>query len=868
MSVGLNTKKYTTEELENWIEAGKLRAKIIPTKYVYVGDNDFYIIAARVPKTIQGKACLGLYWTITIKGHFPDGAPMLRKEYMFVGQLSWDEARQYDPFYTCIYLGDEIISMDDVNAQKDYLRRVLTTSQYDKLFSTLKDPFAVLKAGDIETLCKVPGIQQKTAEKLIFRYQEKLEQASLLAFVERCGINLNSFQEIINYFGSAEAAIAKIRENPYSLTEVPGYGFKKTDMFALKMGVNPTSVYRYKALITHLIDTAIGGVTYVKGSWLKEQMAEYLGEYYILETFKNAAMQLRAENKLFFTPDNTLFALMENMFLESRILKEMIRLRDAESILKPIPNEEMETKIRDIEVAQGFTFTDEQRDAIYKVMNNNVLIITGSGGTGKTSVTNGFLNIVDKDELQACLCALSGRAACRISEVSGLEASTIHKLLSTNRLSSANVVVLDEATMVDTTLFYNLVKDIPDGCKFIIMGDIAQLETIGKGNVFGDLLLANSKDKKNVLPTVRLTKIHRQAATSGIITESFNISRGTHITPALWNGKVKKGEKQDLLLDIFNYDETDREISARKVIDYWEKAYAELKDIKKIAVVTARRANAVLSTQSLNEHIQELYNPAAEGKHEVVFYKTISSKKNDNKLQSNGEQEYKKYAMVLRQGDRVMNLRNNYTALQVLPDIDPLMLLSAETDQYLERLSMTITLPKIAIYNGYLGTVLDVSPNGMIVDFDLIGRVFLTPTDFQDIDLGYASTVHKYQGSECHTVIFAIDKSAGVGFDNSMVTRQLLYTGMTRAREDCIMVADDYTLSFGTQHDKVGEKQTLLKHFISGALPMPSLEQDVEYADLLEKRRKYKEAERQAQLQWEKEKIKIAIAAQINKEEW
>ena len=156
----------------------------------------------------------------------------------------------------------------------------------------------------------------------------------------------------------------------------------------------------------------------------------------------------------------------------------------------------------------------------------------------------------------------------------------------------------------------------------------------------------------------------------------------------------------------------------------------------------------------------------------------------------------------------------------------------------------------------------------MIVDFDLIGRVFLTPTDFQDIDLGYASTVHKYQGSECHTVIFAIDKSAGVGFDNSMVTRQLLYTGMTRAREDCIMVADDYTLSFGTQHDKVGEKQTLLKHFISGALPMPSLEQDVEYAGLLEKRRKYKETERQAQLQWEKEKIKIAIAAQINKEEW
>lgn len=854
--MGRKQRYYTQEELDNWEENGKFRAMVKIERFVYQEDN-FYILGVAPIKIIQGKPCYNQYGNITVKGYMTE-PPRLRQEYMLVGQLVYRQKDgKYEPSYNTIYFGEEIISMEDKTVQRDFLKKILTPAQYTKLYAAFEDPFEIIKNKDKDTLCKASGIKEYTAQKIIDSYFSKIGQGSLLAFIERCQINIGSLSEIINAFGSAEGALFAIKENPYSLLKVKGFGFKKTDAFALKMGISPTSPYRYKALIMYLIEKAPGGQTYVTGDYLQTQVRLFFQEHYIVDVFQTACLQLQREGWLFINEFRTLFASMQNMFIESRIYKELMRLQNAPSILSPVEN--VEEKLQKIEEKQGFPFTQEQRDTIQMVLDNNVVIITGKGGTGKTSVANGFLNIIPKNELKYCLCALSGRAACRIAEVSGLEASTIHKLLTKSSLSSANVVVLDEATMVETELFYKLIKDIPDGCKLIVMGDIAQLETIGKGNVFGDLLDTISKEtKRTVLPVSKLTQIHRQAADSGIIVEAAKVAEGLRITPQFWTGTEKRGIKQDLLLDIFNYDETYKDKSIEKVINYWLESFRELKDIRKIAVLTARRETNTLNVRVLNEQIQQLYNPSDGIKSEIRYRKRIQEKKDDFRVVEKGEKEPEYYIVQFREGDRVMNTRNNYAAISMAPEFDPVMLLHSDNKNYLDTMSYHCRFEKIPIFNGFLGTIEQVSEFGMIINFDAVGRVFIDVADFNDIDLGYASTVHKYQGSECHTVIFAVDRSSGIGGDSALVTRQLVYTGITRAREQCILVTDDDTLEAAIiRNNKVSTKCTLLKRFIEGSVPMPTLEQDKEYADLLEFRRKKRIREEEAQAEWDDMKYSI-----------
>ena len=485
------------------------------------------------------------------------------------------------------------------------------------------------------------------------------------------------------------------------------------------------------------------------------------------------------------------------------------------------------TKAVKVKSLDGFKYCFTVPTHALILRRNNKIFITGN--SGKTSVTNGFLNACEG--ITSALCALSGKAAQRIAEVSLRPASTIHMLVNSNPHGLfVDVVVLDEVSMVNTDLFFNLIWKIPSGTKLIIMGDIAQLETIGQGNILKDLM------ESEEVTVCRLEKIHRQAAESGIIPQSLSISEGALIVPPTFTGITTFGKKGDFVIDAYSKDyrfrdtDTTFPLPVDKVLRHWQEEFERLdKDITKIAVITPRRSNTVLNAFDLNQNIQEIYNPCRpeiqqERYEQAVIKRSLDKQEGSVSIQKAEEIKNMVY-LVFRRGDRVMVTKNDYKAIRPTGLIIE-HLMSPDYQSYLDYVAPYRA--ETEIYNGYLGTILAVNEFGMIVDFDFAGEVYIPSNKFNNVDLGYASTVHKYQGSECNTVIFGMDSSAFYG-----ISRQMIYTGLTRAKEKCILVTDIDALTNGVHVNNIRTKFTFLQVFYSKRNGIPVPEIDEEYDNMV-----------------------------------
>ena len=798
----------TEEEVEAWENRGRLRA-MVRIKAILYQKNGYIVAKGRVEEIKSGKPFyIDKEYTISLVGHFD--RPSIGKLYMFVGTLfSNSKNEKYDPAYDVYYLGSEI-SLETPQDKKNFLASILTNRQINNLYETLSDPFQAIRQEDIKSLTQVKGIGASTAYRIIDKYKDNIAQAGLLAFLEKHQIKIGSgiLKKIISHYSTPEVALEKIKENPYQLVEVEGIGWTKADNIALSTGLSPKSIERYKAFLLYALNYQAnqkGSTIWNCKDFLDAYAIKALGiENYKLETAKQAIVELIKEDKIFMNPqtlqDINWFGLKQDFYMETRIHKEIQRLLKAPLLLqKPLDFEE---KIKEIEEGQGFIFNSEQRQAIDEIFNYNVLVITGKAGCGKTTVTNGFLNACEG--IVPALCALSGKAAQRIGEVSKRKASTIHRLLSSNPTGIwADVVILDEASMVNIDMFYNLLSAIPDGTKLIIMGDIAQLEPIGRGNVLYDLI------EFGAVPVCKLSKIHRQAADSGIISQSLQLSGGNKkIIPEWFTGTTSFGVKNDFIMDVYKKyptpkGEVDRDYTGlTKAMQHWRKEFQAVgRDIKKITVVTPKTDASVLNAYELNQLIQQEYNPLtpeleADKYGQCIINKLITPKKKT-------EIEAEEIPVCFRKGDRVMAMKNDYQAIQVTGlNID--LLLSADTTFYSDYIKPY--RGETAIYNGYLGTILAVNEYGMIIDFDFAGKIFVPSSKFGDIELGYASTVHKYQGSECHTVIFAMDRSA-----NTLLTREMVYTGITRAKHKCIFITDIDGFYQAISANKTRTKHTFLE---------------------------------------------------------
>ena len=603
-----------------------------------------------------------------------------------------------------------------------------------------------------ERLTEVSGIGKKTAEKIADSYAQHRAFAEVSMFFQAFGISAAQCMQLYRAYG--REAVRLIRENPYRLTEdVRGIGFRKADSIAMKMGIEADSPDRIESGIRYTLRVyADDGSTCVPREELLEHTAglldltrEEINDQLIRMAF---AASVRIE-RICGTEMVYLYRYYE---LETRTAKNLAGIAAAEQ--KTLAAD-VEGSIRTVESRSGITLSPEQREAAVQSVSEGLTVITGGPGTGKTTIIHAILEVFRESGFRVALAAPTGRAAKRITETSHQPATTVHRLLeyasddatgemvfgrtAENPLKK-DVVIVDEASMLDLPLMAALTSAIVPGTRLILVGDVDQLPSVGAGNVLRDII------ESGIVKVARLTEIFRQAQESMIVMNAHRINQGEY--PDV-NGKgtdfflMQRGnenEIRDLVV----------ELATRRL-----GAYYHLDPLRDIQVLTPVHKGNV-GTLVLNQALQEAFNPPRPG---------IPEKKYGDRL--------------FRQGDKVMQIRNNY---------------QIEWKRTGEEETHT------GVYNGDMGYITSVNNEDGIVTvmFDDERYVNYDNKMLDELELAYAITVHKSQGSEFPVVILPVS-----WFPPMLATRNLLYTAITRGKKAVVIVGPRNRMDAMVDNDRI-----------------------------------------------------------------
>lgn len=756
--------------------------RIIYPKYSKkVQSGDFAIFSMRITKWIDNK--IDEIEAIKLKG------TTCTLEYGTTYKVFCKLAETHEIYgdtYGLIYIS-KCVDISSKDKQKEFLKNILNENLVEKLFDEYDDVIKLLENKDVKSLMKIKGIGNQVALKMIDEYDESKDYSSIYMELGQLGFTHTFIKKLVDFYKSPDTVIDIVKNNPYDLLRVDGIGFKKADEVACKVGITQYDIRRIKGfLLYYLNDRGEAGKSYLNYQELMKALYDTLG--FVPEEIINSTAKQMIDNKDVVVLDNgSKIALKKFYDLEKNIMNELFRLQIG--LVKVVENDSnkvdsihddyvpksfnignWETITEKVEEEQGFMFTDEQRAAIKLSLDNHVMALTGGAGVGKTSTANGICSLYSGYSILAC--ALSGKASVRITEATGLPASTIHRALGyqngefmfnkENKLA-VDIVLIDEATMINGTLFLSLLEAIPTGAKVIIMGDVQQLTPIGNCQVFADIL------DSNVLPVVKLSKPHRQALRSGIIPTSIKIANQQQIFDGNYTGNTVIGELKDMEFDISG--KRNEESISDKIIKHFQIELEKFHDVMEVQVCVPMRLRGELSCYNLNSKIQSIYNPKLSNCNEIEIF---LEKKND---------EAKKY--IIRVGDKVINTKNNYKCINSEGDTTP-------------------------VFNGNMGIVKEIEKNGMCtIDFIGVGEVLFTKSDCKNLELGYACTVHKLQGSGFCSTIVGLDNSSYI-----MNNSELLYTAITRAKKYCILVANNYAVVKAIQTKEVKTKQTFLKDML------------------------------------------------------
>ena len=607
-----------------------------------------------------------------------------------------------------------------------------------------EDTISVFKF-EPEKLSKIKGISNSKAVEMAESFNENFELWQIVGFLDKFKIPVSAAEGIYKKLGAD--TIKKIEENPYILVDlVNGVDFKQIDKMALDLGRDYTNSQRIANGIKYSLEIVTNnGHTCVQKDNLMIFVRELLGvsENLIETEFIN----LKAKEKIIIEKrENEEWVYLYEFYkAEQNIAERLIALNTAKNI-KYITKINKELKL--LEEKQDIILSEKQIEAIREINDNNVCIITGGPGTGKTTIIKTVVDLYKNKGKKVALAAPTGRAAKRMEEATGQEAKTLHRLLEIGKMKEetwvqhsieddvtpidADVIIVDEVSMVDIFLMNYLVKAIYLGTKLVLVGDVDQLPSVGPGTVLKSII--NSKK----FITVYLDKIFRQAAKSKIILNAHNVNKGERFI----NKDIKN---ENLNQDFFYINEYNQEKMLAHIITLSKdrlKNYGDYEFFKNIQVITPSK-KGLIGTRELNRYLQQALNPKDENKKEKAFG-----------------------SVIFRQGDRIMQIKNNY-------------------DIYWEKHKEKLEYGS-GIFNGEFGTIVDFNEQEkqLQVLYDDNKNVWYSYQDIDQIEHAYSITVHKSQGSEFDVVILPITATAPM-----LLTRNLLYTAITRAKKLLIVIS-------------------------------------------------------------------------------
>lgn len=680
--------------------------------------------------------------------------PLLEDEKTYIASVTVKTHPKFGKQYEVKTIYKQAFSTRD--EQELFIKTILTELQVKNIVEAYPTENLIdLFKNDKLDVALVKGIGQNTYEKLKLKILENEKyQLAIVELTSKYGVPYNAVKRLSDKYGSPDLLLQKINENPYLLTNIDGFGFKKVDEIALQMGVEKKSSHRVKACIEYVLnENSNNGHSWIKRTKLISDSIKLLGIKIadVQDVIDN--MDIEGKDVFFVEPERAY--LFENFMNELKISKDIERLLNAKNDIV-VPN--VEEAIAEVEEKQGFKFTTEQVLAIRFAIDYNVVVVNGKAGTGKTAVIKGIVEVLKKVEgLEYSTCALSGKASQRIQESTGLDSSTMHRLLGFNPQTGwayddksplgQDVIILDEASMVNSQLFYYLIRAIKNGAKFIITGDIAQLEPIGVGNVLVDLL------KSDAVPSVELTIVHRQAQMSGILSSANLVREGKRFLKNNDFANKRLGELQDLY--VYPYKDGEKVLETTlKIASKYEG------DILDFQVLVPMKTRGLMSTQNLNKELQLIFNtdPTFVDKRRKIETKNCT----------------------FLQGDKVIINGNNYDK---------------------------------GVFNGTMGIIdyidSSIKEGEIVIEFEGAGRLTFNTEDMKQIDLGYAITIHKSQGSQWKFVLMALDYASYV-----LLNRQSAYTGMTRASQALFLVVELKALQYAIDTDKSSLRNTFLDEML------------------------------------------------------
>ena len=599
-----------------------------------------------------------------------------------------------------------------------------------------------------ERLTQIRGITRKKALAMGENFRLQMGMRRLLEFLGEHEVPLQLAMPLYRKYG--DRALEIIRGNPYLLVDGElGVEFSTADKLALSMGMEGDDPQRIEAgLLFELAHNLDNGHAFLPRRKLLPATAQLIELEGGTEALEDALEALLERGEVI----QETVANEEAVYLHDLCEAEQyVAFRLAEMARgEQVPPHGLDGLIDRIQAEQGIVYAPQQRQAVELAAASQVMLLTGGPGTGKTTSLRGVLALFEQLGLETALAAPTGRAAKRLGELCGMEAATIHRLLETQydprsgRLVfardeddplRADAVIVDETSMVDILLMRGLLSALRPECRLILVGDPDQLPSVGPGNLFSDLI------RSGVVPMVRLTEIFRQAAESAIIRNAHGVNRGE--LPDLRDNKH----------DFFFLRRKDPARAAETIVELVQTRLPNNMGIppEQIQVLSPTRKR-VTGTAALNRAIQEAVNPPAPDRPERRF----------------GE-------YVFRQGDRVMQVRNNYDVIW--------------------KDGLTTGM---GVFNGDIGQIVEVDNRSELITVDFEGRlVEYTPDMLGELEPAYAITVHKAQGSEYRAVILSVSDGAPV-----LLTRGVLYTAITRARELLILVGDEDVVARMTANDR------------------------------------------------------------------